>query len=117
VTIEPIDFSPAKVLAEVATLMRVRALAKGLSFELEYETPIPSLVRSDPTRMRQIVLNLVSNGIKFTERGDVRVLARCEEKARTMKVSWAYAFATPASGWTPLRCSGSSDRFPKPTPL
>jgi diguanylate cyclase (GGDEF)-like protein/PAS domain S-box-containing protein len=77
-TIEMIECSPTQVLTDVASLMRVRAKEKGLSFEVEYDGPVPRAVRSDPTRLRQIVLNLVSNAIKFTDHGGVRVITRCE---------------------------------------
>ncbi|MEY4513267.1 MAG: hypothetical protein RLZZ450_5389 [Pseudomonadota bacterium] len=78
-TLEVIECSPAQVLADVAALMRVRAVEKGLAFEIDYASPVPAIVRTDPTRLRQVVLNLVSNAIKFTERGSVRVTVRCEQ--------------------------------------
>jgi diguanylate cyclase (GGDEF)-like protein/PAS domain S-box-containing protein len=77
-SLEQIPCSPAQVLTDVASLMRVRAVEKGLAFDVVYGSPIPSMVRTDPTRLRQVVLNLVSNAIKFTERGGVSVTARCE---------------------------------------
>jgi diguanylate cyclase (GGDEF)-like protein/PAS domain S-box-containing protein len=80
-SVENIDFSLGKMLAEVASLIRVRAIEKGLAFRVEYETPIPSLLRSDPTRLRQILINIVSNAVKFTSQGDIRVLARCDANA------------------------------------
>jgi len=76
-TIEHVEFSPAKMLAEVASLMRVKALEKGLSFSAAADAPLPAAVRADPTRLRQILLNLISNAVKFTESGSVRVTARC----------------------------------------
>jgi signal transduction histidine kinase/CheY-like chemotaxis protein/HPt (histidine-containing phosphotransfer) domain-containing protein len=77
-TVEAIDCSPAQILSEVASLMRVRAKESGLYFELSLDTPIPSSMKSDPTRLRQILLNLVGNAIKFTRRGGVEVRARHE---------------------------------------
>ncbi|MEP7121900.1 MAG: PAS domain S-box protein [Byssovorax sp.] len=75
---EQIECSVCEILGEVESLMRVRARERGLAFEIAYASPIPATIASDPTRLRQIVLNLVSNAIKFTERGSVRVEARCE---------------------------------------
>ncbi len=77
-TIEDAPCSPVAILGEVASLMRVRAKEKGLCLEVLYETPIPETIRTDPTRLRQIVVNLVSNAVKFTDRGGVRIVARCE---------------------------------------
>jgi CheY-like chemotaxis protein len=58
--------------------MRVRAIDKGLRLDLEYKTPIPARVVTDPTRFKQILLNLVSNAIKFTSDGSVKICAACE---------------------------------------
>ena len=80
-TVESVDCSPAQILVDVASLMRVRATDKGIGLDLEYQTPIPTLIKSDPTRLRQILLNLVGNAIKFTSSGGVRVLVRCSDPA------------------------------------
>jgi PAS domain S-box-containing protein len=77
-TVELIATSPTQILHEVTSLMRVRAIDKGLELNLEYQTPIPVEVISDPTRLKQILLNLVSNAIKFTREGSVKILASCE---------------------------------------
>ncbi|MBN2476040.1 MAG: PAS domain S-box protein [Pirellulales bacterium] len=68
--------SPTSVLADVASLMRVRAEAKNLPLEVEYIGPIPKSICSDPLRIRQILINLVGNAIKFTETGAIRVVTR-----------------------------------------
>ncbi|MBA2320641.1 MAG: hypothetical protein H0V89_05735, partial [Deltaproteobacteria bacterium] len=52
--VESIRCSPAGVLADVASLMRVRAIEKGLDFEISFETPVPEHIKSDPTRLRQV---------------------------------------------------------------
>ncbi len=78
-TVEKIACSPAQILVEVASLMRVRATEKGLDFDIEYATPMPATMKSDPTRLRQILLNLVGNAIKFTQSGSVRIIARCHD--------------------------------------
>jgi PAS domain S-box-containing protein len=74
--IEQIVCSPSEILAEVVSLTRVRAVAKNLPLEIECEDAIPETIRSDPTRLRQILINLIGNAIKFTEVGKVRVVAR-----------------------------------------
>ena len=74
--IERITCSPASVVSDVASLMRVRADAKGLPFKTEYVGAIPNTIICDPTRLRQILINLVGNAIKFTEEGSVRLRTR-----------------------------------------
>ena len=75
-TVERIPCSPCTIVAEVASLMRVRADSKGLALHIEYEGGIPATIRTDPTRLRQILLNVTANAIKFTDTGQVRLLAR-----------------------------------------
>jgi PAS domain S-box-containing protein len=76
-TIERISCSPCRILAEVISFARVRTEARGLAISIEYEGAIPETIRTDPTRLRQILINLVNNAIKFTEVGGVRLVARC----------------------------------------
>ncbi len=74
--VERIVYSPFKLANEVESLMRVRAEIKGLSFNIEYMGAIPESIRTDPTRLRQILLNLIGNAIKFTDTGGVRLVIR-----------------------------------------
>ncbi len=75
-TVESAPCSPIQLLADVESLMRVRAESKGLALEIECEGELPETIHSDPTRLRQILVNLVGNAVKFTEQGGVRVVAR-----------------------------------------
>ena len=74
--VEMMDCSPGRVITEVAALMQVRALEKGLSLSVHYLSAIPESIQSDATRLRQILLNLVGNALKFTTSGGVRILVR-----------------------------------------
>ena len=77
--VERIRCLPVEVLSEVVSLMQARAAAKNLPLTLEYAGGIPEVIHSDPIRLRQILINLVGNAIKFTETGSVRVVARLVE--------------------------------------
>jgi len=70
------ECSPFHIVEEVCRLLGPRARSKGLTLETAFDGPMPEKVRTDPLRARQILLNLVGNAIKFTERGKVRVVAR-----------------------------------------
>lgn len=71
--VERIVCSPTEILSEVVLLMRKRAEAKGLELIVEFDGTPPETVVTDPTRVRQILINLVGNAIKFTEKGEVRI--------------------------------------------
>ncbi|MEA2629804.1 MAG: two-component system, sensor histidine kinase and response regulator, partial [Chloroflexota bacterium] len=64
---------PAEVITEVVDLLRANAVAKGLRLTAEYPETAPDSVRTDALRLRQILINLVGNAIKYTERGRVTV--------------------------------------------
>ncbi len=76
--VESVPCSPCTVFSEVAALMRVRAKAKDLPLELVYVGPMPQTIRTDPTRLRQILINLIGNAVKFTEVGRVQIIVRIE---------------------------------------
>jgi PAS domain S-box-containing protein len=80
--IERIPCSPCQILSDVASSMRIRALEKSLSFSAECPEQVPASIQSDPTRLRQILMNLVGNAIKFTSAGGVRVSMRLEHDPR-----------------------------------
>ncbi len=69
-------FDPRAVLRAVAELMQPPALDKGLSLHLDDELPPVCLLLGDPNRVRQVLLNLTGNAVKFTDRGEVRLAAR-----------------------------------------
>lgn len=79
-TLESIDVSPVRLVTDVVSLMRVRARAKGLELKVHYSTPVPATIQSDPTRVRQILINLISNAIKFTDQGSVELIIRLRQE-------------------------------------
>ena len=73
--LEICECSPWQVLSEVVAVMKGKALENGLELKCEMRGRIPATIQSDPTRLRQILMNLVSNAIKFTHNGSVRIVA------------------------------------------
>ncbi len=71
--IERKRFSPRELALEISSLLNVRAAEKKLKLSVEFRSVIPDTIESDPIRLRQVLLNLVGNAIKFTEIGDIRL--------------------------------------------
>src|SRR5206468_11334124 len=71
--LETLDFQPRAVIEGVLDLLAERAHSKGLELISIIDAGLPTFVRGDPGRLRQVLTNLVGNGIKFTERGEVVV--------------------------------------------
>jgi signal transduction histidine kinase/DNA-binding NarL/FixJ family response regulator len=74
--LEQLTFSPYEIAHGVHAMMASQALARGLRFELSVTYPLPAQVVADPTRWKQILFNLASNAIKFTELGSVTMAVR-----------------------------------------
>src|SRR5216117_2163236 len=73
--LESIPFDVSKVVHATASLLAVRAREKHLELTVDVIPDVPQMVRGDPTRVRQVLMNLIGNAIKFTEEGEVDVSA------------------------------------------
>ncbi|CAN5432637.1 hypothetical protein BH10PLA1_BH10PLA1_08470 [soil metagenome] len=78
-TVEKIPCSPIQLVTDVASLMRIRAKDKQLAFDVRYIGAIPETITSDPTRVRQVLMNLVGNALKFTQSGGVKLIVSMTE--------------------------------------
>ena len=90
--LEVIDFELRHTLEDVVGLLGPRAAAKGLELSTLIHEGVPEMMRGDPSRLRQVLFNLVGNAIKFTERGEVVIrvaLAGETEDAVTLRVEVA----------------------------
>jgi signal transduction histidine kinase/DNA-binding response OmpR family regulator len=73
--IEKINFNIPSLLNSIYTMFHDRALEKGIGIELEIDRSIPPVVSGDPARLTQILVNLIGNAIKFTNKGKVDIIA------------------------------------------
>jgi len=83
--VESITVRPDAVVGEVLSLMRVKADEKHLPLGATMLTAIPGTIKSDPVRLRQVLVNLVGNAIKFTQTGGVKIEVRYDDKMRHLK--------------------------------
>lgn len=90
--LETLNFSPISLMEDVASEFGQRARAKGLELVVSYDNEVPEFVLGDPTRMKQVLYNLVGNAIKFTEKGEVVMRAEtiyCSDSKARLRFSVA----------------------------
>jgi two-component system, sensor histidine kinase and response regulator len=83
--LDPIDFNPRDAVGDIAHAVALKAHQKGLELVVDVSATIPRVVRGDPGRLRQILINLLGNAIKFTTHGEV-VLGVTAETATATEV-------------------------------
>ena len=74
--LEQIDFDLQRLISSSVMLMSARASEKNLLIRSDIATAVPRFIKGDPTRLRQIIMNLINNALKFTEKGGVTVAIR-----------------------------------------
>ncbi|AGH95995.1 response regulator [Pseudobdellovibrio exovorus] len=80
-------FSLSQLLRDVELLMKLRSEAKGIELVFESSRQTPEVVYSDPLRLRQILINIIGNAIKFTQRGSVRVYCEATPSHLLFRIS------------------------------
>lgn len=71
--LETTPFDPAQIVANVADLYRIDLYNRGIAFAASVASDVPTLLLGDPTRIRQLLMNLLGNAAKFTERGEIEL--------------------------------------------
>jgi signal transduction histidine kinase/DNA-binding NarL/FixJ family response regulator len=85
-TVEKIPTDIARTVVEVASSLRSRAIVKDLALQVEFIGPIPEQCATDPLRLKQVLMNLTANAIKFTEKGEVRITVKVERLPQTSRI-------------------------------
>ncbi len=78
--LEEIDFPPAQLVADTCRALALKAHQKGVELFFAVAPDVPSVVRGDPTRVRQVLVNLLGNAIKFTEHGQIELEVKVEAR-------------------------------------
>jgi CheY-like chemotaxis protein/anti-sigma regulatory factor (Ser/Thr protein kinase) len=92
----PAPFDPRVLVQDVAELQRAKAIAKGLALHVDIADGVPTQVWGDAVRIRQVLLNLSGNAVKFTEHGQVRLLLAKDSTGLRFTVSDTGPGITPA---------------------
>jgi PAS domain S-box-containing protein len=116
--LEALEFDLRRVLDDFADLMAVSAVQKGLEFICGADPDVPSVLRGDPYRLRQILVNLAGNAVKFTHTGEVAVLIGLEENGAANQssgfgrsVTLRFTVRDTGIGIPDERIAGLFDRF------
>ena len=86
--VEPIPCSPHQIISETVSVLRVGATEKGIGLTTVGRAAIPHTITTDPYRLKQLLLNIVGNAIKFTDQGSVVIVARVDQLGRNPSWSW-----------------------------
>ncbi|MBT0770427.1 response regulator [Kineosporia sp. J2-2] len=101
--LDRVDFRLEDVVDDVVTLVRQNAAAKGLELTVDYEPGVPFALNGDPGRLRQILLNLTHNAVKFTEHGGVSIAVRPGRPRSDGQVPVNFAVSDTGIGIEPAR--------------
>ena len=78
-----VEFNLSQELHNIIDILKIQAKNKGIELELEVDLTIPSTVKGDSLRLRQVLINLAGNAIKFTEKGGVKINVKAIEHSKT----------------------------------
>ncbi|AOY90303.1 histidine kinase [Marinobacter salinus] len=78
--VDVVSVNLPELLDEIRAFFAPRAREKGLDFSIICEFPLPEKILTDPTRLRQIIINLCGNALKFTEKGSISLVIRCDRE-------------------------------------
>ncbi|HHI93827.1 MAG TPA: response regulator [Gammaproteobacteria bacterium] len=85
--VEHREVSPILFMNELDAILGSQVSEKGLTFDMEYQFPIPGMISTDPTRLKQILINLCSNAIKFTKEGSIGISVQYLADSNQLQIS------------------------------
>jgi len=87
IVLERLVLPLSELLQNVAKTLAVKSKSKGIELNLDIATDVPNFIQSDPVRLRQVLVNLIGNAIKFTERGSVTIRVRLDKNLGCLLIS------------------------------
>ena len=109
--LHPTTFDLRELLTDLDVMLRVRANAKGLELTSEVDESVPALIRADEGRVRQILINLLGNAVKFTDEGRVSVRVALDQDARATGYLLAFDITDTGCGILPKDLESIFDSF------
>ena len=85
--VESLEVPLSQIIRETYDYVWILAKQKGVSFDIEYQYPLPESITTDPTRLKQALINLCANAVKFTFKGGVRVDISCDKESGLLTFS------------------------------
>lgn len=82
--VDVVSVNLPELLDEIRAFFAPRAREKGLDFNILCEFPLPEHIQTDPTRLRQVIINLCGNALKFTEKGSISLSIRCDREPQML---------------------------------
>ena len=95
--VEIIPCSPLNIIQDIVESSQQLAQGKSLELFMELKSPVPKIIETDPTRLRQILINLIGNAIKFTEHGGVKIVVDLTSEKSSPRVDQDASDAPPAA--------------------
>ena len=112
IKLERVDFNPGQLVSDVTTIYREVAAGRGLSMDTEFGGIAQNWVSGDPTRLRQVLSNLLGNAIKFTQRGEVRLhIEPLEPRLDDPRAWWRFSVKDTGIGIAPDAIGALFQRF------
>ncbi len=95
--INPVNYNPGNMLSDVVNMMWIKAHEKNLEFTVDVSPELPAGLKGDEIKLKQILINVINNAIKYTEEGSVKLQIQCEELYEN-KVNVIYTVSDTGSG-------------------
>lgn len=107
---EEINYNFYNLIDEIINIMKIQAVNKGISLTADINKNIPEYIKGDPLRIKQVIINLVSNAIKFTDNGEVKLSAEIKETFPD-KINAEFCISDTGIGISPDDCKKIFEPF------